>query len=69
MRFYCHLHKPGVLAPEVREVRSGGATDDALTEAIREAMPAWPAFERLDVYDEDDQAVCRVAYADPVTVH
>jgi hypothetical protein len=63
--YTCFLHRTGVLTPELRVVTCE-PTDD-LPERILAEARSWPAFDVLDVYDEDDRQIYRFSFNESAT--
>ena len=57
--FVCHIHKPGVMAAEIRVIVCDRTENIALAEAILAHIPTWPDFELIDVYDDEDKRLLR----------
>jgi hypothetical protein len=48
--FLCYLHKPGVLAPELRVIACEREQD--LPDQILAELPEWGEFDKIDVYTD-----------------
>jgi hypothetical protein len=60
MRSYiCYVHTPAAMTPHMRVVTVAAQED--FTKAIKDLLEQWPRFELIDVYDETDRLVLRMA--------
>jgi hypothetical protein len=57
--FVCYLHKPDTPTPELRIVSCGDG--EGIAEVIAAKMPVWPAFDLLEVFDEQDNPILRLS--------
>jgi len=64
--FLCYLHKPDAETPELRVVTCEG--NDDLPDIILQEMRTWPVVDLIEVYDEQDHRLLRVA-ADGARTH
>lgn len=55
--FFCYIHTPGCLTPELRVVSGELKT---LHDILIVEMRQWPEFEVLDVYDAADHQILRI---------
>ncbi len=55
--FFCYIHTPGSLTPELRVVSSDLKS---LPDVLITEMKQWPEFEVLDIYDAADHQILRV---------
>jgi hypothetical protein len=65
--YFCYIHQRGQLTPELRVVSS--PTEDDLPDVIFAALPQWPPFEIIDVYDEGDCSILRLSWDGAVDAH
>ena len=63
MRSYiCYVHTPSKTTPHMRILNAD--TKESFAEALQELISEWPGFEAVDVYDEADRLVLRMAADD-----
>jgi hypothetical protein len=58
--YFCYIHQRGKLTPELRVLSS--PTEDDLPDVIFAALPQWPPFEIIEVYDEGDRSILRLSW-------
>ncbi len=59
MAYICYVHTPAAMTPHMRVVTVAAQED--LPRAIQDLLGEWPRFELIDVYDETDRLVLRMA--------
>jgi hypothetical protein len=53
--YTCYIHKPGTMVPDLRVVASPSRSD--VSQLVFEEVHRWGRFEKIDVFDEQDQLV------------
>jgi hypothetical protein len=64
--YTCYIHKPGMLAPDLRVIASTTRTE--VPQLIYREIHTWGRFEKIEVYDERDQLVFSLR-TDPEPAH
>ena len=57
--FVCYLHRSDAPTPELRVVSCGD--DEGVAEVISAQMRVWPAFDLVEVFDDQDNRVLRLS--------
>lgn len=65
--YVVYIHRPTALVPEMRVVNVDSIAD--LPDAIRDTAHEWPAFDCIDIYDEEDMSVMRVVAGGLASTH